>query len=387
MTALSQRARRVEFSQVRKMFDEAAKMDNIVSFALGEPDFTTPQNIIDAAYRALKRGETHYTANCGILPLREAIAKRLSRDNHAEYDPASEIIVTTGGAEALILAMMVILDPGDEVIIADPSWPNHPGQVKLCGAVPHFVPVFEEDGFVYNLERLQQAVTSKTKAILLNSPANPTGSVASCEVLKGIADLAIQHDLMVISDEVYRYFTYDDAEFLSISSFPGMKERTLIIDSFSKSYAMTGWRVGYVAAPADLVKSMANLQEHVCSCVNTPAQYGAIEALEGPQDSLVRMIEKYTERRDLTVKGLNRIERLSCKMPKGAFYAFVNLTETGLSAHDFCYRLMREQGVVIVPGTGFGEAGEGFARISYATSEQNIEEGLRRLQLFMQKLA
>ncbi|MDU2064607.1 MAG: pyridoxal phosphate-dependent aminotransferase [Sporomusaceae bacterium] len=386
MAKLSKLAQRVEFSKVRKMFDEAAKLDDVVSFALGEPDFTTPDNIIAAANQALAVGETHYTANSGIVALREAIAKRLRRDDRVDYNPSSEIIVTTGGVEALILAMMVILDPGDEVIVTDPCWPNHPGQVKMCGAIPVFVPVLEEDGFVYNLTQLRAAITPKTKAILLNSPANPTGSVATYDDLAGIAKLAVEHDLFVISDEVYRYFTYDGAAFFSISSFPGMKERTLIVDSFSKSYAMTGWRVGYVAAPAEFVAYMSNLQEHVCSCVNTPAQYGAIEALEGPQDSLEKMIRKYAERRELIVTGINAIEGLSCRMPKGAFYAFINLTASGLSSDEFTRRLMLEEGVVIVPGTGFGEAGEGFARISYATSEENIREGLRRIEHFMAKL-
>jgi aminotransferase len=383
---LSSMAKSIEGSPIRKMFNMAATMDDVVSFALGEPDFTTADNIIKAACQALLRGETHYTPNAGILPLREAIAKRSKNKNGVALDPQKEIIVTGGGMEALMLCMMATIDAGDEVIFSNPYWANHPGQVRMCGGKPVFVKVYEDDGFVYNCENIKKAITPKTKAILINSPANPTGGVAGRDVLEGIAKIAQEHDLFVISDEVYQYFLYDDAEFVSMASIDGMKERTIIIDSFSKSYAMTGWRIGYAAGPEDVIQNMIKLQENVISCVHSATQYAAIEALEGPQDYLKFMINKYAQRRELMVNGINEIDGLSCKKPKGAFYVFANISQTGMSSEEFSIELLKKARVVVVPGSGFGDAGEGFVRISYATSEENIAEGLKRMKGFVETL-
>jgi len=281
--------------------------------------------------------------------------------------------------------MMVTLDPGDEIILTDPFWTNHPSQVLMTGAIPRFVKVYEEDGFAYNPDNVRKAINSKTKAILINSPANPTGSVAGREVLEEIAKMAIEHDLIVITDEVYQHLIYDGAEFVSIASIPGMKERTVIIDSFSKAYAMTGWRIGYAAGCREILQNMIKLHENVVSCITTSSQYGAIEALEGPQDYLKYMLEKYAARRNLIVEGINSIEKLSCIKPKGAFYAFPNITGTGMKSEEFAVELLKKTGVVVVPGSGFGEAGEGFIRISYATSEENIKEGLRRIKAFVEQ--
>jgi aminotransferase len=285
--------------------------------------------------------------------------------------------------EALMLAMMVIANPGDEVIFSDPFWTNHPSQVLMCGAVPKFVKVYEEDGFVYNPDNVRKAITKNTKAILINSPANPTGGVAGREVLEELAKIAIENDLIVITDEVYQHLIYDDAEFISIASLPGMKERTVIIDSFSKAYAMTGWRIGYAAGCKEILQNMVKLHENVVSCLNAAAQYGAVEAIEGPQDYLKYMLDKYKVRRKLIVEGVNSIEKLSCIQPKGAFYAFPNITKTGMKSEEFAVELLKSTGVVVVPGSGFGEAGEGFIRISYATSEENIKEGLKRIKTFV----
>lgn len=384
MIKLSDMAVGIQPSPIRKMFNIASSMDNIISFTLGEPDFTTPQHIIDAECRALNEGKTHYTANAGIYELREAISNKLKKLNNVEYNPEDQIVATAGGMEALLLTMMVTINPGDEVIITDPYWSNYPSQIKMCGGIPVFVKVFEEDGFIFNPDNLRKAIGKNTKAILLNSPANPTGGVASRDVLEKIAEIAKEHDLFVISDEVYRYFVYEDAEFSSISSIEGMKERTIVIDSFSKSYAMTGWRVGFAAGPSEVIQNMTKLHENVAACVHTPAQYAAVEALTGTQTPLDYMVSKYSQRRELIVNGINSIMGLSCIKPKGAFYVFMNITKTGLTSDDFAMELLKSEGVVVVPGTGFGESGEGFVRLSYATSDENIKEGLKRMKRFVQ---
>lgn len=386
MVRVSKIAQEIKGSTIRKMFNMASGMTDTVSFALGEPDFTTSKNIIDAACKALQDGHTHYTPNAGILPLRQAIAKKLKNKNNVETDPETEVMITAGGMEALMLVMMVTMDPGDEIILADPFWTNHPSQVLMAGAIPKFVKVYEEDGFAYNPDNVRKAINNKTKAILINSPANPTGGVAEREVLEELARIAIEHDLIVITDEVYQHLIYDGAEFVSIASLTGMKERTVIIDSFSKAYAMTGWRIGYAAGCKEILQNMVKLHENVVSCITTSSQYGAIEALEGPQDYLGYMLEKYAMRRNLIVEGINSIEKLSCIKPKGAFYAFPNITGTGMKSEEFAVELLKKTGVVVVPGSGFGEAGEGFIRISYATSEENIKEGLKRIKAFVQGL-
>ena len=384
MSILSKRTERVSDSPIRKMVGKAAKMDNVISFALGEPDFDTPQNIISAAVDALKRGETHYSPNKGIEPLRKAIAAAYRRKG-LDYDYEEEIMITSGGIEALFLGMSALLDKDDEVIISDPYWSNHIEQIKFLEGMPVLVPVYEKDGFAYDIDNLRAAVTPETKVLLLNYPANPTGGVAKQVLLEQIAELAIEKDLWVISDDVYEAFSYV-GETKNITSHPGMKERTLITNSFSKIYAMTGWRVGYALGPDRLIRSMVRLQENVVSCVNTAAQYAAVEALDGPQDELNNMITKYGARREILIKGLNSIDRISCIEPLGAFYAFANIGETGLTSVEFSERLLDQECVVVVPGSGFGSAGEGFVRLSYATSEDAIREGLERIRRFVSTL-
>jgi aminotransferase len=377
-------AQEVTGSPIRKMFNIAGRMKDVISFTVGEPDFVTPRNIMDAAVRSLERGETHYTPNAGLLLVREAIATRMNEELSVSPDPETEIIVTAGGMEALMLGMMVLIDPGDEVIISDPHWSNYPRQVQMCGGIPRFVPVREEEGFVLDPEEVRKAITGKTKMIVLNSPSNPTGAVMDRERTRKIARLAVQHDLFVISDEVYHHFLYDGAVFTSISTLEGMRERTLMVDSLSKTYAMTGWRVGYAVGPEMIVKNMVKFQENFIGCVNSQAQYAAIEALEGPQDELHRMIRTYTDRRKAIVEGINRIANLSCVPPKGAFYCFVNIRKSRMSSEEFAMELLKETGVVTVPGSGFGCAGEGYMRLSYATSEENIARGLERIRRFME---
>jgi aminotransferase len=374
-------------SPIRKMFNKANSMNDVISFTVGEPDFPTPQNIIDAAVAALREGRTHYTPNAGILPLRHAIGASVSRSHALHVDAEKNIMVTAGGMEALMLLMMTLLDPGDEVIVSDPYWPNYVGQIKMCGGVPVFVKAHEVNGFVLDADDVRKAIGPRTKLLLINSPANPTGAVARRETLKALADVAVENDLIVVSDEVYRRFLYDGAEFSSISTFPGMLERTVIIDSFSKTYAMTGWRVGWAIAPEEVIANMVKLQENVAACVNTAAQYAATEALNGTQEPLGEMIAEYAERRKILLGGIKDIERLSCVTPRGAFYAFVNIGATGLRSEEFAMRLLAEKGVAVVPGSGFGLAGEGFIRMSYATSRDKIREGLERIRSFMETLA
>lgn len=386
MKSISKMAQEATNSPIRKMFNIASTMSDIVNFTVGEPDFNTPQNIIDSAINSLQKGQTHYTLNAGILPLREAITRSVKKTYQKDVDPKTQVIVTSGGMEALYLCALVLINPGDEIIISDPHWSNYPRMMKMCGGVPRFVKVSEEDGFIFNPDRLRKAINPKTKAILINSPANPTGGVYDKNTLEEIAKIATENDLYVITDDVYKYFIYDGNRFESITSFSGMDERTIIIDSFSKAYAMTGWRVGFAVGPQDIIANMVKLQENVVGCVNNQAQYAAMEALDGDQESLRKMVETYKRRRDLIVDGINSINGLSCKKPKGAFYAFVNIRKTGLKSEEFALKLVNETGVVVVPGSGFGESGEGFIRLSYATSEGNISEGLKRIDKFVKSL-
>lgn len=372
---------------IRKMFDLALGMDNVVSFAMGEPDFDTPKHIIEAAKKAMDAGQTHYNPNAGIMPLREAISQKMKEFDHIEYDPKSEIMVTVGGMEAIYLTLTVLLNPGDEVLVTDPCYANYDGEIKMNGGIPVYVPVYEKDEFNLTEENLRKAITPKTKAILFNSPTNPTGAVAPQSVQEMIARVAIENDLYVIYDEVYKYLIYDDTPFFNLASINGMRERTIVVDSFSKSYAMTGWRVGYAVGPAAVIGNMPKLQENFCSCVNTPAQWAAVEALKGPQDACNYMNQQYLERRNLICEGLNRIDGLSCNTPKGAFYVFLNVKGTGLTSEEFAIRLLKEEHVVVSPGSGFGEMGEGYVRLSYATSTENIREGVKRMGHFVKGLS
>jgi aminotransferase len=384
--AISGMARGIGSSPIRKMFNIASAMSDIVNFSIGEPDFVTPSNIIGAAEAALSEGWTHYAPNAGILPLRRAISQSIRRSHSLEVDPEEEVIVTAGGMEALMLAMLALVDAGDEVILGDPYWPNYIGQIRMCGGVPVFAKAGEGNGFLIDADEVRRAISPKTKILLINSPTNPTGAVADRGTLRALADLAIERDLIVISDEVYRRFLYEGAEFTSISAFPGMKERTVLVDSFSKTYAMTGWRVGWAVGPREAIRSMVKLQENVMGCVNTAAQFAAIEAISGSHDALEAMVAEYAERRELLLGMIAGQDRLSCVAPRGAFYSFVNIKGSGLSSEDFAMRLLTEKSVAVVPGSGFGEEGEGFVRISYATSKARITEGFARIARFMSEL-
>lgn len=383
MKALSKAAVDVPFSPVRQMFDRALGMTDVISFTVGEPDFYTPEHIVEAAVDALHNGQHKYTPNAGILPLRQTVAESTQQTHGISYDPNSEIIITSGGTQALSLAMLTLLDPGDEMILSDPCWTNYYCQVQMYGAVPKFISVNAENNFHFEPDALEAAITPKTKAFILNSPANPTGGVADPELVKKLADIAIRHDLYVISDEVYADLTYDGSRPFSIATLPGMKERTIIINSFSKTYAMCGWRVAWAMGPAEIVRNMVKLQENVVACVNSAAQYGAIAALKGTQEPLHEMQRAYARRRDIIVDGFNAIPGLKCFAPQGAFYAFVDISATGMKAMDFAVDLLDKAKVIVVPGHAFGPGSDRYVRLVFATSEENIREGLRRIGQYM----
>lgn len=384
MSFVSEKSKKTPRSVIREMFAMQTGLTDVVSFALGEPDFTSPKHIIDATVASFQRGETHYTPNAGIPALREAVA-RSYQERGLDYKP-EEILIGSGAISVLCLACTAILDIGDEVLLPDPGWANYNGLITQVGAVHVPVRVKEANGFMYDVEDLRAAITPKTKMILINSPSNPTGGVASAENLRQIADLVKEKDLYVLTDEIYHELLWSDEPYTSIASFPGMKERTLIVDGFSKKYAMTGFRLGYGAGPEEVIATMTKLLENVLSSVNEGIQWGGVAALTGDQSPVEEMKEQYRRRRQIIVEGLNAIDRISCLAPMGAFYAFPNISQTGLSSRDFAIRLLKEKHTVVVPGTGFGEGGEGFVRISYATSEENIREGLKRIAEFVASL-
>lgn len=384
MKELSRVAQCVTPSPIRKMFNLAAELQDVVSFSVGEPDFSTPEHIVEAAVQALRAGQHHYTPNAGILPLRQAITKSIVKTHRVSYDPNTQVIVTAGGMEALMLTMHCILDPGDQFILGDPCWTNYSRQIQICSAEPVFVPMTGENGFFYDPEALEKAITPRTKGFVLNSPSNPTGNIAGKEILEKLAEIAVKYDLYVISDEVYQNILYDDNTAPSIATLPGMAERTIIVNSFSKTYAMTGWRVGYAVGPAHIIEKMVKLQENIAACVTTFAQYGALAALEGPSKPVAEMVATYTQRRDYLVSQLKQIPGLRFCVPQGTFYLFLDISETGMNAEEFAKDLLQKQRVIMVPGEAFGENGKNYVRISFATSMETIQEGIKRLAAYMQ---
>lgn len=367
------------------MFDLAKGRNDVVSFVLGEPDFVTPKHIVDTAKRKLDEGKTHYTDNAGIRPLREAISDSLAAYDSVQYNPENEIQVTVGAMEAVYLAMLVLLNPGDEVLVADPAYTNYVGQISMNGGMAVTVPVFEENGFNFTEKALERSLSGRTKVILLNSPSNPTGGVAGAKTVEMISDFAMRHDLYVVCDAVYKHLTYDGEKYVNIASLPGMKERVVYVDSFSKTYAMTGWRLGYMAGPKEVISLVPKLQENVASCLPEFIQWGGVEALRNGEADIKAMNEEYEKRREKLMSMLSGTKNVSCSPPKGAFYAFVNIKKTGMKSVEFCEKLLEDQGVVTAPGSAFGETGEGFVRISYATSMENIIEGMKRIQKFTDK--
>ena len=392
MNRLSTRCANLERSRIRmfseKLSDIAAQYDDVISFAIGEPDFIAPKNIEDACVEALRSGKSKYAPNAGLYSLREAISEKAEKIYGNHYDPETQVLITPSGMDSLRMVFQALLDEGDEVIVPDPTWSNHPNHPVLAGGVSVCVPVRESHNFTYEIADLEQAVTPRTKAILLNSPSNPTGAVIHYDDLSAICEFAKRHDLIVVSDEVYYNIIFDGEKFWSPSMLDGMKERTIIVQSFSKTYAMTGWRLGYLLGPSDLILGIGKINENSISCVNTFVQIAGIEALsDRTEPELRKMVEEFQRRRDVVYKMINEIPGLSCAKPHGAFYAFVNIQKTGIDSETFANELLQEKHVGVVPGNGFGQSGEGFIRLSYATSIDKIVEGIGRIANYVKEKA
>jgi len=380
---IAKRVAELKPSGIRKFFDIVATMDDVISLGIGEPDFTTPQPILEAGVQALRQGETHYTSNAGIYQLREAISDLLEEKYQVRYDPASEVVVTVGVSEALYLALTAVINPGEEIIIPTPCFVSYQAEVLLAGGVPVEVPGRMENGFQPEPGLIEAAITPRTKAIFIGFPNNPTGAVASLENLQAISRIAEEHDLLVISDEIYDSLVYD-VEHICFASLPGMKERTITLGGFSKSFAMTGWRVGYAAAPAEILQGLVRIHQYTVMSAPTVSQLAALAAVQEGAEFVEEMRQKYDRRRKLIISGLNEIG-LETFLPQGAFYAFPKISASGLDDEEFAQRLLEEEKVAVVPGSAFGSGGEGFVRCSYATHYDKIEQALERMEKFMSR--
>lgn len=381
---LNQKAFALKQGAIRAMFDKARTMENVISMGIGEPDLDTPAPIIEAAKEALSSGYTHYTPNAGLPMLRKAVSK-YGLPVSGMYAP-HEIMITNGAMNALHLLMSILIEPGDHIMIQNPQWLNYASQIRFCGGVPVGVPADPNNGFSMSVEMIRKHYNpGKTKALIINSPNNPTGHVLARKELEQIAELARELDLLIISDEVYNTLVYDGAEVVSMAELPGMKERTIVVNSFSKSYAMTGWRVGYVAADAGIIDRMSKLQENFNSCVNAAAQCAAVYALEHKEltEDIRASLE---ERRKIALEGILDIPGMRCPAPKGAFYLFPDIRAFGLDSMTFCNRLLDEAGVVCIPGSAFGSCGEGYIRICYTAKKEDIIEAMARIKAFCAKL-
>jgi aminotransferase len=379
---LSTTVQQLKPSGIRRFFDLAASMDNVISLGVGEPDFVTSWAVREASILSLERGYTSYTANAGLLELRFEIMKYMKRNFNVSYDYKDDIIVTVGGSQALDITMRALINPEDENIVVEPNFVSYSPLISLAGGVPVAIETTAETEFKLQPRQIEEVITSNTKALLLCSPNNPTGSSLSKEELQAIADIVIKHDLLVITDEIYAELTYDE-EFTSIASLEGMKERTIIISGFSKGFAMTGWRLGYICAPTEIAKAMLKIHQYTMMCAPTMAQYGAIEALQNGQHDVEEMRKSYRRRRNYMVKSLNQIG-LECHSPGGAFYVFPSVKKTGLSSEEFAEQLLLEERVAVVPGNVFGKGGEGHIRCSYASSMESLEESIKRISRFVE---
>jgi aminotransferase len=380
---LAERVANLKPSGIRKFFDIVATMQDVISLGIGEPDFTTPEPIIQAGVHSLQAGETHYTSNAGLLELREQVCEHLQKLHGVAYEPQGGILVTVGVSEALYLAMTAILNPGEEVIIPTPCFVAYQAEVILAGGVPVEVPTYFEDGFQVRADKLEAAITPRTKAILIGYPNNPTGAVATRQALLDVARIAEKHDLLVVSDELYDQLVYG-VEQVCFPTLAGMCERTILLGGFSKNYAMTGWRIGFAAGPVDLIRGLTRIHQYTIMSAPTTAQVAAIEALRIGDPYVEDMRREYDRRRKLIVKGLNELG-LPTFEPHGAFYAFPKIAASGMDEEIFAQKLLEEERVAVVPGSAFGPGGEGFVRCSYATAYEKIEEALQRIERFMRR--
>ena len=370
-------------SGIREFFDLVSTMKGVVSLGVGEPDFVTPWNIRESGIYSLEKGHTAYTSNLGLLPLRKAICDYVCNHYHVSYRPENECLVTIGVSEALDIVMRAMINPGDEVLYTEPCFVSYPAEIRMAHGVPVAVETCEEDGFALNPARLREKLSRKSKILLLNFPCNPTGATLDPATMQEIADIAVEHDLLVVTDEIYSELLYE-GEHVSIASLPGMRERTIFLHGFSKAFAMTGWRVGYACGPSELIDPMMKIHQYAIMCASTTSQEAALDALLHGQQAMLEMRESYRERRNVIVNGFNRMG-LRCLMPKGAFYAFPNITSTGMDSVTFAKTLLAEEKVAVVPGPAFGPCGEGFVRCSYAAGMDRIQLALERIGAFVER--
>ena len=386
---VANRMESIPFSGIRTIFEEVTRREKagekIIHLNIGRPDFDTPAHIKEAAKKALDEKKVHYSSNYGIPPLTQALADKLQQDNQMSYAP-SEIIVTVGGNEAVFMAMMGLLDSGDEVLIPDPCWLNYFYCVQMAGAVPISVPAKEEHQFTPHIDDFRSRITDKTKMIVINTPNNPTGSVYSAEFLAELAQLAVEKDLYVLSDEIYEKMVYDGHRHVSFGSLAGMKERTVTVSGFSKNYSMTGWRLGFVAASPDAISAMVRIHQYVTICATSFAQWGAVAALTGPQDDVHHMVGEFDKRGALVSSALQEMPGIQVSKPAGAFYIFPSIKETGKSSQEMAQYLLDEAKIAVVPGHVFGDFGEGYIRLSYANSYENLEMALSNMSAALKKL-
>lgn len=372
-------------SGIRKFFDIVSEMKDAISLGVGEPDFETPWHIREEGIYSLEKGRTFYTSNAGLKPLKVEICEYLKRRCDVTYDPDREILVTVGGSEAIDIAMRAMLNEGDEVLVPQPSYVSYMPCVTLANGVPVVIELEEKDQFRLTPEKLREKITDKTKILVLPFPNNPTGAIMEREDLEKIVDIILEHDLFVVSDEIYSELTYGDKPHVTIASFPGMKERTVLINGFSKAYAMTGWRLGYAAAPSIILEQMLKIHQYAIMCAPTTSQYAAISAMKNGDPDVAMMRESYNQRRRFLIHAFAEMG-IECFEPLGAFYTFPNIKRFGMTAEEFATRLLKEEKVAVVPGTAFGDCGEGFVRISYAYSLKNLKEALGRIERFVNRL-
>lgn len=383
--ALAARNQGVEWSGIRVMFELADQIPGVVNLGIGQPDFDTPERIRDAAKAALDEGYTRYPPAKGFADLRHVIADKLERENGITADPEQEVFVAVGAMQVIFNAMLHLVEPGDEVIVFDPGY-DYYSQIRLFGGVPVAVPVVEADGFRVDPERVRAAITDRTRLMVLNTPSNPTGAVLDRATLAELAEIVGAHDLLVLSDEPYEHILFGGREHVSFASLPGMAERTISAFTLSKSYAMTGWRVGYAAGPSYVIDEMEKLMEHMVSGVTAVAQRAALAAIDGPQDDVVAMLAQYESRRTIVHEGLNAIEGVTCLEPEATFYAFPNISAVGKTSWDFARDLVQNEKVAVVPGPVFGAGGEGYVRVSFAASAEQLEEGIARFAAGVERM-
>lgn len=382
---LTESIRSVKPSGIRRFFDIVNEMDDVISLSVGEPDFQTPWHVREAGIRSLEKGRTWYTPNRGFKELRQEITNFYKRKYDLEYDPMTEVVVTVGGSEAIDIAIRCMAGAGDEVLIPEPSFVCYEPLTVMAGATPVIIETRAEDNFRLTAEQLEDRITERTKLLILPYPNNPTGAIMEREDLEAIAEVVKKHDLMVLSDEIYSELTYNGKKHISVASIEGMRERTVVINGFSKAYAMTGWRLGYALGPAEIIEMVTKLHQFCIMSAPTTAQYAAIEALRNGDEDIEKMRDEYDMRRRLVVGSLNEMG-LETFTPEGAFYAFPCIRSTGLSSEDFCTRLLRSKHVALVPGSAFGESGEGYVRLSYSYSIKHLKEALKLIKEFITEL-